>query len=97
MAGPSFELPFVFPALRSFHLPGLPLSHRLGAPGADGVPQCWSLELIPLAGSSYRGAPPGRSDQADILTVYSAAEGKEMGHWEACGYTGPNFLAYDLE
>ncbi|XP_055097268.1 putative caspase-16 [Symphalangus syndactylus] len=26
-------------------------------------------------GSSCRGAPPGSSDQADILTVYSAAEG----------------------
>ncbi|XP_050630313.1 uncharacterized protein LOC126944647 isoform X3 [Macaca thibetana thibetana] len=47
---------------------------------------CWSLKRTlesassnsfseVTVGSSCRGAPPGRSDQADILTVYSAAEG----------------------
>lgn len=41
------------------------------------------MELIPLAGSSSRGFTPGSCDQADILVVYAAAEGKGMSHQEA--------------
>lgn len=48
--------------------------------------------LVPLVGSSSRGPTPGSPNQADVLMVYAAAEGKVI---MKPSYTEANLLARD--
>ena len=50
--------------------------------------------LLPLAGNSSRGPTPGTPNQADVLMVYAAAEGKVI---TKPSYTELNLLARDLK
>ena len=50
--------------------------------------------MVSLAGRSSRGPTPGSLNQADVLMVYAAAEGKVI---MKPSYTEPNLLARDLK